>query len=93
LRQHELEGGVTSLTNLGMFGTEDFDAIINPPQSSILAVGAARKIPVVADGAVTVGTVLRFSLSVDHRPIDGATAAEWMSAFVGLLERPAKLLA
>jgi len=93
LRQHELEGGVTSLTNLGMFGTEDFDAIINPPQSSILAVGAARETPVVEDGAVTVGTVMRFSLSVDHRPIDGATAAEWMAAFVALLERPAKLLA
>ena len=93
LRQHELEGGITSLTNLGMYGTEDFDAIINPPQSSILAVGAARETPVVADGAVTVATVLRFSLSVDHRPIDGATAAQWMAAFTALLERPAKLLA
>ncbi len=93
LRQHELEGGITSLTNLGMYGTEDFDAIINPPQSSILAVGAARETPVVADGAVTVATVLRFSLSVDHRPIDGATAARWMAAFTALLERPAKLLA
>ncbi|MEK9809009.1 MAG: 2-oxo acid dehydrogenase subunit E2, partial [Candidatus Nanopelagicales bacterium] len=93
LRQHELEGGVTSLTNLGMYGTEDFDAIINPPQSSILAVGAARETPVVTDGAVAVATVLRFSLSVDHRPIDGATAAQWMAAFTALLERPAKLLA
>lgn len=93
LRQHELEGGVTSLTNLGMYGTEDFDAIINPPQSSILAVGAAREVPVVVEGQLTVGTVVRFSLSVDHRPIDGATAAEWMAAFTGLLERPAKLLA
>ena len=93
LRQHELEGGITSLTNLGMYGTEDFDAIINPPQSSILAVGAARETPVVADDAVTVATVLRFSLSVDHRPIDGATAAQWMAAFTALLERPAKLLA
>ena len=93
LRQHELEGGITSLTNLGMYGTEDFDAIINPPQSSILAVGAARETPVVADGAVAVATVLRFSLSVDHRPIDGATAAQWMAAFTALLERPAKLLA
>ncbi len=93
LRQHELEGGVTSLTNLGMFGTEDFDAIINPPQSSILAVGAAREVPLVDDGAITVGTTMRFSLSVDHRPIDGATAAEWMAYFTHLLEHPAKMLA
>lgn len=93
LRQHELEGGTTSLTNLGMYGTEDFDAIINPPQSSILAVGAGREVPVVADGQVTVATVIRFSLSVDHRPIDGATAARWMAAFVDLLEHPAAILA
>lgn len=92
LRQHELEGGVTTLTNLGMYGTEDFDAIINPPQSSILAVGAAREVPVARDGALAVGTVMRFSLSVDHRPIDGATAAEWMAAFTQLVERPGKLL-
>lgn len=92
LRQHELEGGVTTLTNLGMFGTEDFDAIINPPQSSILAVGAARACPVVRDGALTVGSVMRFSLSVDHRPIDGAVAAEWMAAFTSLVERPTRLL-
>lgn len=92
LRQHELEGGVTTLTNLGMYGTEDFDAIINPPQSSILAVGAAREVPIAHEGTVTVGTVMRFSLSVDHRPIDGATAAEWMAAFTQVVERPGKLL-
>ncbi|MDP1878124.1 MAG: dihydrolipoamide acetyltransferase family protein [Actinomycetota bacterium] len=93
LRQHELEGGSTSVTNLGMFGTEEFAAIINPPQSTILAVGAARPEPVVDDGMVAVGTLMRVTLSVDHRPIDGASAASWMAAFVGLLEQPAKILA
>lgn len=92
LRQHELEGGVTSLTNLGMYGTEDFDAIINPPQSSILAVGAAREVPVAHEGVVGIGNVIRFSLSVDHRPIDGAVAAEWMAAFTRFVELPGKLL-
>jgi pyruvate dehydrogenase E2 component (dihydrolipoamide acetyltransferase) len=93
LKQNELEGGTTSVTNLGMYGTEDFDAIINPPHSSILAVGAATQQPVVASGEVAVGTVMKVSLSVDHRPIDGATAAEWMREFLGLLENPAKILA
>ena len=92
LRQHELEGGTTSVTNLGMYGTEEFSAIINPPQSSILAVGAARQEPVVEDGALAVGTVMRVTLSVDHRPIDGAVAAEWMRTFLRLLESPAKIL-
>ncbi|MHB1067199.1 MAG: dihydrolipoamide acetyltransferase family protein [Candidatus Nanopelagicales bacterium] len=93
LRQHELEGGSTSVTNLGMYGTEEFAAIINPPQSTILAVGAARQEPVAQDGTIAVGTLMRVTLSVDHRPIDGAAAAGWMAAFIGLLEQPAKILA
>ena len=76
-----------------MFGTEDFDAIINPPHASILAVGAATEQPIVADGHVTVGAVMKVSLSVDHRPVDGATAAEWMRELIRLLEQPAKMLA
>ena len=92
LKQSELEGGSISVSNLGMFGTQGFDAIINPPQSSILAVGAARETPVVRDGAITVGTTVEVSLSVDHRPIDGATAAQWMQVFVNALENPAKVL-
>ena len=75
-----------------MFGTEEFAAIINPPQASILAVGAARAEPVVVDGALAVGTVLHVTLSVDHRPVDGATAAQWMQAFLGLLENPLQIL-
>lgn len=93
LQQQELEGGSISVTNLGMYGTEEFAAIINPPQASILAVGAARQEPVVVDGRLLVATVLRLTLSVDHRPVDGVLAAQWMAALVTLLEHPARILA
>ncbi len=92
LRQNELEGGTTSVSNLGMFGTDEFAAIINPPHSSILAVGAATSEAVVDDGVLGVGSVMRVTLSVDHRPIDGAVAAQWMKVFIDLLEQPAKIL-
>ncbi|MGY1620150.1 dihydrolipoamide acetyltransferase family protein [Geodermatophilus sp. SYSU D00691] len=92
LRQDELEGGALSVTNLGMFGTEEFSAIINPPQSAILAVGAARQEPVVVDGALAVATVVRVTLSADHRVIDGALAAEWMAAFTATVEQPLRIL-
>jgi len=88
LRQDELEGGVFAVSNLGMYGTLEFSAIINPPQSGILAVGAARQQPVVSDGAVSVATVMRCTLSVDHRAIDGALAARWLAAFTARLESP-----
>ena len=93
LRQEELEGGTMSVTNLGMYGTEEFAAIINPPHASILAVGAVREEPVVQDGALAVGRVMRVTLSVDHRPVDGVVAARWMRAFVELVEHPARILA
>jgi pyruvate dehydrogenase E2 component (dihydrolipoamide acetyltransferase) len=92
LQQSELEGGSVTISNLGMYGVEEFAAIINPPQAAILAVGAAKQEPVVTDGRVEVATVLRVTLSVDHRPVDGAIAARWMSAFVALLERPVRIL-
>ena len=92
LQQDELEGGSLTVTNLGMFGTEGFAAIINPPQAAILAVGAALETPVVAKGKLKVGTVMSFTLSIDHRPIDGATAAQWMATFVSLLEQPVRIL-
>jgi pyruvate dehydrogenase E2 component (dihydrolipoamide acetyltransferase) len=92
LRQDELEGGSLTLTNLGMYGTEEFAAIINPPQSAILAVGAARQEPVVVDGQLAVGTVLHATLSADHRVIDGALAAQWMAAFTAAVEQPLLLL-
>ncbi|MEV7992086.1 dihydrolipoamide acetyltransferase family protein [Streptomyces sp. NPDC086077] len=92
LRQDELEGGTISITNLGMYGTEDFAAIINPPQAAILAVGAVRQEAVVEEGAVTVASVLRLTLAVDHRSVDGATAAQWMKAYVDVLEHPLRIL-
>ena len=93
LREEELVGGTLTVTNLGVFGTQSFAAIINPPQSAILAVGAARQEPVVSNGKLTVGTVIHFTLSVDHRPIDGAVAAQWMAAFLSLVAEPVRLLA
>jgi pyruvate dehydrogenase E2 component (dihydrolipoamide acetyltransferase) len=92
LRQDELEGGSFSVTNLGMYGTSDFSAIINPPQSGILAVGAARPQAVVSDGALAVATILCCTLSVDHRAIDGALAARWLAAFTTRIEHPVTLL-
>ena len=88
LRQDELEGGTFSISNLGMYGTLEFSGIINPPQSGLLAVGAARQQPVVTDGAVTVATVMRCTLSIDHRALDGALAARWLAAFTTRLEHP-----
>jgi len=92
LQQEDLEGGTLTVTNLGMFGTESFAAIINPPQSAILAVGAALEKPVATKGRLRVGMVMSFTLSVDHRPIDGATAAQWMATFTSLLEEPVRIL-
>jgi pyruvate dehydrogenase E2 component (dihydrolipoamide acetyltransferase) len=88
LRQDELEGGTLSVSNLGMYGTLEFSGIINPPQSGLLAVGAAKQQPVVTDGAVTVATVMRCTLSIDHRALDGALAARWLAAFTTRLEHP-----
>jgi pyruvate dehydrogenase E2 component (dihydrolipoamide acetyltransferase) len=92
LRQHELEGGVTTVSNLGMYGVRDFSAILNPPQSTILAVGAAALRPIVVDGALAVGTVLTLTLSVDHRVVDGAVAAQLLAALVARLEHPVRIL-
>jgi len=80
------------VSNLGMFGTEGLDAIINPPQSTILAVGAAQQQPVARDGNVEIATTVQFSLSVDHRPIDGATAARWMQVFIDAMQNPARIV-
>jgi pyruvate dehydrogenase E2 component (dihydrolipoamide acetyltransferase) len=93
LKQHELEGGSFSVSNLGMYGTEAFSAIINPPHAGILAVGAATKRPVVDDdGALAVATVMTVTLSADHRVLDGALAAQWLAAFVRRIENPLSIL-
>jgi pyruvate dehydrogenase E2 component (dihydrolipoamide acetyltransferase) len=93
LKQHEIEGGSFAVSNLGMFGTQSFSAIINPPQAGILAVGAARPAPVVVDGVLQVGTVMTVTLSADHRVLDGALAARWLAAFVTRIENPVTILA
>jgi pyruvate dehydrogenase E2 component (dihydrolipoamide acetyltransferase) len=91
LKQHEFEGGSFGLSNLGMFGVEQFDAIINPPQGAILAVGAARPEPIDDDGAIRIVPVLHLSLSCDHRAIDGADAGRFMMALAELIENPERL--
>jgi pyruvate dehydrogenase E2 component (dihydrolipoamide acetyltransferase) len=92
LQQRELEGGSFSVSNLGMFGVTEFSAILNPPQSGILAVGGATQRAVVVDGELMVGTVMTVKLSADHRVIDGAVAATWMAAFVRRIENPLAML-
>lgn len=92
IRQQELEGGSFSLTNLGMYGTREFSAILNPPQSGILAVGAAEQRPVVRDGELAVATVMSCTLSADHRVIDGAVAAQLLAAFKRRVENPMSIL-
>ena len=94
LAPHEYQGGSFAISNLGMMGIENFDAVINPPHGSILAVGAGIKQPVVlADGSVGVATVMSMTLSVDHRVIDGALGAEFMKAICDNLENPMAMLA
>jgi pyruvate dehydrogenase E2 component (dihydrolipoamide acetyltransferase) len=94
LAPHEYQGGSFAISNLGMFGIENFDAVINPPHGSILAVGAGLKAPVVGkDGTITVATVMSMTLSVDHRVIDGALGAEFLQAIIQNLENPVAMLA
>lgn len=93
LLPEEYQGGNFSLSNLGMYGVKQFDAVINPPQAGIMAVGAGEPRAVVRDGKVTVATVMCVTLSVDHRAVDGAVGAELLGAIKGLLEKPLSLLA
>ncbi len=92
LAPHEYQGGSTSISNLGMYGIDSFEAVINPPQASILAVGRAEKKPVIKDDAVKIATMMSVTLSVDHRVIDGALGAELLAAFKAYLEDPVTML-
>ena len=92
LKPEEFQGGSFCISNLGMYGIKQFDAIINPPQGAILAVGAGEQRPVVKEGLLAVATVMSLTLSSDHRVIDGAVAAEFMSVLKGYLEQPATML-
>jgi pyruvate dehydrogenase E2 component (dihydrolipoamide acetyltransferase) len=93
LQPHEYQGGTASLSNLGMFGIKQFDAVINPPQAMILAVGAGEKRPFVVDDALAIATVMSATGSFDHRAIDGADGAALMQAFQDLVEKPLGLVA
>ena len=93
LQPHEYQGGTASLSNLGMFGIKQFDAVINPPQAMIMAVGAGEKRPFVVDDALAVATVMSATGSFDHRAIDGADGAALMQAFKNLIENPLGLVA
>ncbi|MCE5972100.1 2-oxo acid dehydrogenase subunit E2 [Sinirhodobacter sp. WL0062] len=94
LTPHEYQGGSFAISNLGMFGIENFDAVINPPHGAILAVGAGVKKPIVnAAGEIEVATMMSMTLSVDHRVIDGALGAQLLSAIVENLENPVAMLA
>jgi len=91
LMPEEYTGAGFTISNLGMYGVKDFAAIINPPQSCILAVGAGEQRPVVVDGQLAVGTVMSCTLSVDHRSVDGAVGAQFLAAFKRIIEEPALL--
>ena len=92
LAPEEYQGGTFSVSNLGMYGIKEFAAIINPPQSMILAVGTAEQRPVVKDGALAIATMMSCTLSVDHRVVDGALGATFLQAFKGLIEDPLTML-
>ena len=92
LKPEEFQGGTFSISNLGMFGVKDFQAIINPPQACILAVGAGIEQPVVQDGGINVATIMSVTLSVDHRAVDGAVGAEFLQFFKQYIENPVSML-
>jgi pyruvate dehydrogenase E2 component (dihydrolipoamide acetyltransferase) len=92
LKPHEYQGGTTSVSNLGMYGVKDFTAVINPPQSTILAVGTGEERAVVRNGQLAVATIMSVTLSCDHRAVDGALGAELIVAFKKLIENPVMML-
>jgi pyruvate dehydrogenase E2 component (dihydrolipoamide acetyltransferase) len=92
LKPEEFQGGGFSISNMGMYGVSNFSAIINPPQAGILAVSAGEKRPVVKGDQLAIATVMTVTLSVDHRVIDGALAAEWVSTFKSIVEDPLSLM-
>jgi pyruvate dehydrogenase E2 component (dihydrolipoamide acetyltransferase) len=92
LKPEEFQGGTFSISNLGMYGVDEFTAIINPPEAGILAIGTATPTPVVREGQVVVRDIMKVTLSVDHRALDGATAARWLQELKKLLEQPMALL-
>src|SRR5208282_3739070 len=93
LKPADYQGGSSAISNLGMYGVREFAAIVNPPQSTILAVGAARRQAVEKpDGGVAFASMLTVTLSCDHRVVDGAVGAELLAAFKALMEMPVRML-
>jgi pyruvate dehydrogenase E2 component (dihydrolipoamide acetyltransferase) len=93
LKPHEYQGGSSSVSNLGMYGIRDFIAVINPPQTSILAVGMGEQRAIVKNGKPAVATVMTVTLSADHRAVDGALGADMLRAFKEYIEHPVEMLA
>jgi pyruvate dehydrogenase E2 component (dihydrolipoamide acetyltransferase) len=92
LKPNEYQGGTSSVSNLGMYGIKDFTAVINPPQSSILAVGTGEQRAVVRNGQIVPATIMSVTLSCDHRAVDGALGAELIGAFKMLIENPVMMV-
>ncbi len=92
LQPSDWEGNTFTISNLGMFGIDEFTAIINPPDACILAIGGIAQVPVVKNGAVVPGNIMKVTLSCDHRVVDGATAAAFLQTLKGLLEEPLRML-
>ena len=92
LQPEEYTGGGFTISNLGMFGIKEFAAVINPPQSAILAIGAGEQRAIVKDGELAVATIMNVTLSADHRIVDGALGAEWLQLFKGFIENPVTML-
>ena len=92
LKPAEYQGGTISISNLGSYGIKSFTSIINPPQSCILSIGTARKIPVIRDEAVSIDEVMSITLTADHRLIDGAVGAQFLSSIKTLIENPNLML-
>jgi pyruvate dehydrogenase E2 component (dihydrolipoamide acetyltransferase) len=92
VRPNDIEGSTFSVSNLGMFDVENFSAIINPPEAGIIAIGAARQVPVVENGEIKIGWRMKATISVDHRVSDGAEAAQFMQKLAEFLETPVRML-
>ena len=92
LQPQDWEGNTFTISNLGMFGIEEFTAIVNPPDACILAVGGIQQVPVVKNGQVVPGNVMKVTLSCDHRVVDGASGAAFLQTFKGMLENPIMML-
>jgi pyruvate dehydrogenase E2 component (dihydrolipoamide acetyltransferase) len=92
LRPDEFDGGTITISNLGAWGIESFDAIVNPPQAAILSVGAVIDKPIVKNGQIVIGQMINLGLSCDHRVVDGAIAAAFLNEVKKLIESPALML-